>query len=182
MTIVKLLDDIKEWLEAEVCKNLEFKRPPENDKKDGPEYEYELIKPKAFIMYPPPSEKLPSVTVQYGNGNHSSGELEIRLLFATWSPGIYYKEKDVSYEQKLMISNEGWRDVWNFIDYTLRKLSNADYIGQHIRIKKESAITYGPMMDQDVIASYYPHWCGWIKLTIQYGVSSTNEDYIELLG
>lgn len=182
MTIVKLLKEVRDWLETEVCQGFEFKRAPAVDIQDCDDYKYELVKPNAFLMYPPLNEKFPSVTVQFGNGrqdvNKESGELKLRFLFATWNPGTHYLNKEK--KQQLEITHQGWQDVWNFIDFALQKLKNTDYIGPHIRIKQENGIEFGPMTEQDTMANYYPHWCGWITFTIQYGIA-TVKDYSNLI-
>jgi len=184
MAVVQLLEEVKEWLDSEVCKNFEFKKPPETGSVDGDNYEYERVTPESYLMYPPLNGKFPSVTIQFGEGtrdvNKQSGELNLRFLFATWSPGTHYIDEETG-KRRLEITNEGWRDVWNFIDYTLRKLSNTCRLGPNIRIKHEKAITFGPTAEQDVNVNYYPHWCGWIAFTIQYGVNGTNEDYSDLI-
>ena len=182
MTIINILDEVRDWLEKEVCEAFTFKKDPGKEEAIDASYNYELVKPKAFTLYPPFDEKFPSVIVQFGNGVQSkfdeSGELKLRFLFATWNPGSHHKYGvDPTFEMNV----EGWRDVWNFIDYTLRKVTNTNSISERIRIKHEDKITFGPMAENETIPNYYPYWCAWIEFTIQYGVNSTNEDITNLI-
>ena len=182
MTIINILDEVKIWLENEICENFTFKKDPGKEEAIDAGYEHELVKPKAFILYPPFDEKFPSVTVQFGNGIQSkfeeSGELKLRFLFATWNPGLHYKEGE---KPAFQLNVEGWRDTWNFIDYTLRKVRNTNSIGSKIRIKHEDKISFGPMAENETLPNYYPYWCAWIEFTIQYGSNSINEDITNLI-
>ena len=113
MTIINLLDEVRDWLENEICENFTFKKDPGKEEPIDTSYKYELVKPKAFTLYPPFDEKFPSITVQFGTGNQSkfdgSGELKLRFLFATWNPGLhFFNEKG---ESDFKINAEGWRDV-----------------------------------------------------------------------
>lgn len=182
MTIINILDEVRDWLNSEICESFTFKKDPGKEEAIDSGYNFELVKPKAFILYPPFDEKFPSVTVQFGNGVQSkfneSGELKLRFLFATWNPGLHFKDKGTP---AFTLNAEGWRDVWNFIDYTLRKVRNTNSIGSRIRIKHEDSISFGPMAENETIPNYYPYWCAWMEFTIQYGVNSTNKDIANLI-
>ena len=182
MTVINILAEVRNWLENEICENFSFKKDPGKENPIDANYNYELVKPYAFLFYPPFDEKFPSVTVQFGNGVQSkleqSGELKLRFLFATWNPGLHYKKNEA---QDFKLNTEGWRDVWNFIDYTLIKLTNTNSISPKIRIKHEDKISFGPMAENETIPNYYPYWCAWIEFTVQYGVNSTNEDISNLI-
>ena len=182
MTIICILDEVRNWLENEICENFTFKKDSGKEEPIDAGYNYQLVKPKAFTLYPPFDEKFPSVTIQFGNGVQSkldeSGELKLRFLFATWNPGLHFKDGETP---KFEVTTEGWRDVWNFVDFTLRKVTNTNSIGSKIRIKHEDKISYGPMAENETIPNYYPYWCAWIEFTIQYGVNSTNEDITNLI-
>lgn len=183
MNVIQILEEAKDWLDKEVCKEISLKRPPDSGGVDAEDYNYQLVHPKAFIMYPPLTEKFPSVTVQFGKGNENknkhSGEIELRFLFGSWDPGFHYTE--AGHTLGFKENNNGWKDVWNFIDIARRKLKNTNSIGKHLRIKHENEIQFGPMSERDVIANYYPHWCGWIAITVQYGTTSTNKDLQNLV-
>jgi hypothetical protein len=182
MTVINILDEVRDWLENEICENFSFKKDPDKDEPIDAGYNHKLVKPKAFILYPPFDEKFPSITVQFSNGVHSkfeeSGEIKLRFLFATWNSGLHYKDNKTPV---FKLNTEGWRDVWNFIDYALRKVTNTNSISPRIRIKHEDKITFGPMAENETLPNYYPYWCAWIEFSIQYGVNSTNEDITKLI-
>ena len=182
MTIIRILDEVRNWLNSEICANFSFKKDPGKEQPIDASYNYELVKPKAFTLYPPFEEKFPSITIQFGNGIQSkfeeNGELKLRFLFATWNPGLHHKDGE---KPAFKLNTEGWRDVWNFIDFTLIKLTNTNSITPKIRIKHEDKISFGPMAENETIPNYYPYWCAWIEFTVQYGVNSTNEDISNLI-
>ncbi len=183
MTVINILDEVRDWLENEICENFTFKKDPGKEEAIDASYTHELVTPKAFTLYPPFDEKFPSVTVQFSNGIQSKfdkgGELKLRFLFATWNPGLHFINDNG--EADFIVNQEGWRDVWNFIDYTLRKVTNTNSISPQIRIKHEDKIAFGPMTENETIPNYYPYWCAWIEFTIQYTVNSTNEDITNLI-
>ena len=178
MTIIKVLEEVRTWLQNEVCENFTFKKEPAKEEAIDSSYDFELVKPKAFLMYVPFEEKFPSVTIQFSDGNlnkfKESGELKLRFLFATWNPGLHDKDK-------FEINAEGWRDVWNFVDGTLRKLTNTNHIGDYIRIKHEDGFQFGAMSEDGNIPNFYPHWGAWLTFTIKYGETSSNEDIHNLI-
>lgn len=182
MTVIKVLEEVKTWLQNEVCNNYTFKKEPDKEEAIDSGYNYELVTPKAFLMYVPFDEKFPSVTIQFSDGNVSkfneSGELKLRFLFATWNPGLHSQYGvDMDFE----VNAEGWRDVWNFVDGALNKLTNTNHIGDLIRIKHEDGIQFGPMSENGNLPNYYPHWCAWITFTIRYENNSTNADIYNLI-
>lgn len=182
MTIIKVLDEVKTWFQNEVCNNFTFKKEPNKEEAIDSGYKYELVNPKAFLMYVPFDEKFPSVTIQFSDGSvdkfKESGELKLRFLFATWNPGLHYEEnKTPAFKE----NSEGWRDVWNFIDGTLQKLTNTNHIGDHIRIKHEDKFQFGALSENGNMPNYYPHWCAWLTFTIQYVNNNANEDLKDLL-
>lgn len=183
MTVINILNEVQHWFKTDICPNLEFKKPPAVDDSDTEHYNYELMHPEAYIMYPPQESKFPSVTIQTGNGEYnrtkSNGELKLRFLFATWNTGKHII--DEGNVPTYTPDNEGYKDVWNFVDYVLNRLKNVDYLGRSVRIKHENGIQFGPMSEQDVMVNYYPYWCAWVTLTVEYGNSSTKEDFSELI-
>ena len=57
--IIKIIDEVRNWLNSEICDNFEFKKDPGKEKAIDASYNHELIKPKAFALYPPFDEKFP---------------------------------------------------------------------------------------------------------------------------
>ena len=185
MAVVKQLDKIKSWLEAEVCPQFKFKQA--NDELVDATYPYELVNPNVFILYVPPKEligeanRVPSICIQFDDGNESmaktSGVLNLRLQFATFNPGNHY---EYGLDPSFDINIEGWRDVWNFVDYIMKKLRDTDFIDD-IRIIKENGIHYGPISDQGQIPNFYPYYFAWMTFSVEYGIPSSKAQIRELL-
>lgn len=181
MAVVKQLDKIKAWLEAEICPQFKFKQA--DDENVDATYPYKLVNPNVFILYVPPKEligeanRVPSVCIQFDEGNESmasaSGVLNLRLQFATFNPGEHT-------EGNFKINTEGWRDVWNFIDYIAERLRNVELIDD-IRIIKENGIHYGPISDSGQIPNFYPYYFAWMTFSVEYGIPSSKAQIRELL-
>ena len=181
MAVVKQLEKIKAWLEAEICPQFKFKQA--DDENVDVTYPYELVNPNVFILYVPPLEligegyRVPSVCIQFDDGNESmakaSGVLNLRLQFATFNPGEHT-------EDNFKVNTEGWRDVWNFIDYIMKKLRDTELIGD-LRIIKENGIHYGPISDAGQIPNFYPYYFAWVTFSVEYGIKSSKAQIRELL-
>lgn len=183
MAIITILDELKDWLDKNICCNYQFKKEPSMEDANDENYPYALINPKAYIMYVPTGAKTPSVTIQIPNGEigrfEKTGTATVRLLFATWDTGKHIENtKGV---KSFEISQEGWHDVFNFVNGTLRMLKNSTLLGEHIRIKHEDKIQFGQMSEKETMPNYYPYWCAWIEFTIQYGSNSTDSDLQEVI-
>lgn len=181
MAVVRQLEKIKTWLETEICPQFEFKQP--NDENVDTTYPYELVNPNVFILYVPPKEvigeanRVPSVCIQFDDGNESmreaSGVLNLRLQFSTFNPGEHT-------ETSFTRNTEGWRDVWNFVDYIMKKLRDIELIDD-LRIIKESGIHYGPISDQGQIPNFYPYYFAWMTFSVEYGIASSKAQIKDLL-
>lgn len=190
MSIVNTLDIVKDWLEANVCPLVELKLP--NDSAIADEYPYELIHPAALALFVPSKDRMgpkikapiPSVCVQIISGNDSLSDhnraIKLRLCFSTWDPGYHAQdifiptqsEGDLQeYNRRVTAAfeknSEGWRDCWNFVDTTLRVVENAEYIGDKLRVAKESGISFGPITEQEDIVDYYPYWFAWVEFSVE---------------
>lgn len=181
MAVVKQLEKLKSWLETEICPQFEFKQP--NDENVDATYTYKLVNPNVFILYVPPKEligeanRVPSVCILFDEGNESmreaSGVLNLRLQFSTFNPGEHT-------EGGFTRNTEGWRDVWNFVDYIMRKLRDTELIDD-LRIVKENGIHYGPISDQGQIPNFYPYYFAWMTFSIEYGIPSSKAQIKDLL-
>lgn len=198
MAIVDDLNRVRDWLQAEVCEKVRFKLPNDNVNDAG--YNHELVTPSAFVLYTPSKDRLPpdirapfpSVCVRLSEGEHTHEGLHIMRLvlnFATWNPGIhgrdvftpmeegtggegYDQENKASYQR----AADGWMDVYNFIDVTLREIENAGNIGG-MRVRSEDGIKYGMAREQNAVEDYYPFWAAWLTFSLQGGnVRSQNID------
>ena len=185
MAVVRQLDKLKTWLETEICPQFKFKQA--DDKNVDVTYPYELVNPNVFIMYVPPKEligeanRVPSICIQLEDGSESmaeaSGVLNLRLQFATFNPGNHY---DYGIDRVFDTNVEGWRDVWNFVDYTMMKIRNTELIDD-LRIVKENGIKYGPISDQGQIPNFYPYYFAWMTFSVEYGIPSSKAQIRELL-
>ena len=185
MAVVKQLDKIKAWLEAEICPQFKFKQA--DDENVDATYPYKLVNPNVFILYVPPKEligeanRVPSVCIQFDEGNESmasaSGVLNLRLQFATFNPGGHY-EKGV--DRTFDANTEGWRDVWSLVDYIMKKLRDTELI-EDMRVLKENGIHYGPASDQGAIPNFYPYYYAWVSFSVEYAIPSSKAQIKDLL-
>lgn len=181
MAVIKQLDMIKDWLEAEICPNFKFKQA--NDENVDATYNYKKVNPNVFILYVPPKEiigeanRVPSICVQFDEGNENlagaSGVLRLRLQFATFNPGEHA-------DGNFKVNTEGWRDVWNLVDYIMERIRNTELIG-NMRILKENGISCGPISDQGQIPNFYPYYFAWMTFSVEYGIPSSKAQIRELL-
>jgi hypothetical protein len=186
-----------------------MKAPPAHDASpvDG-KYEYELMTPAAFPMFRPTRDRLPpnikapvpSVCVQFVDGKDeqlsASGTMRVRLVFATWSPGLHgqdiFKPKDGEngvYAQwgdeearaYYHRDAEGWREAWNLVDTARRELENVEYIDKGLRVFHTDGITFGPVAEQETIIDFYPYWYAWVEFGVKYGLTRHRRDVKDFL-
>lgn len=204
MAIVKNLDNIVKWANEQICSKIKLKQP-DDDRNDGAYAEpyinpttFALYLPAKDRLPPNVPAPIPSICVQLMEGKDSplegTGRIKIRLCLAAWNPGnhagdnyipkpspeslggtSYEKITDPEAMKKFTRNLEGWRDVWNFTDVTLRELENAEYIAG-LRLVKEEGITYGPFIEEGVIWDYYPYWHSWISFSLENGLSRKTPD------
>lgn len=189
MAIVDDLNRIRDWLQTEVCDHVELKVPDEEERTEG--YDYELVKPTAFVLFTPSKDRLPpnvrapvpSVCVRIAEGEHRpmDGRNTMRLVlnFCTWNPGLHRRDNfipiegsgmkgyNVSATAEYQRSVDGWQDVYSFIDRTLRAIENAEYIAG-LRVVTEDGIKYG--MATESLDEFYPYWPAWIEFSVQGGL------------
>lgn len=209
MTLVQSIDKVVDWLNREVCSLITLKVP--DDYRNDKGYDVEYTNPAAFPLFVPGKERIPpsvpapipSVCVQLMEGSDDllkkQRQLQIRLCLACWNPGEHGRELliprknpaalgGISYfhpageaAETYVRNMEGWRDLYNFADLTLRQLEGTEYIEGH-RLVKEAGIKYGPFTEDGNIWDYYPYWHHWITFTLEAGVvARTPETYENLL-
>lgn len=209
MNLVQTIDTIVSWLNENVCPNIELKLP--DDYKNDASYGVELVNPAAFPLYVPGKDRLPpsvaapipSVCVQLMEGADdlikSRRTFQIRLCLACWNPGthgdaVYQTEPDpdavggVRYyrttagaEQDYTRNMNGWRDSFNFADYVLRAIENAEFI-DGLRLATDRPVKYGMFVEDGNVWDYYPYWHNWISFEIDTGIAPRSpEAYNELL-
>lgn len=195
MTVVTMIDSVCDWLNTNVCPNIELKKPPKDGNATNVKYQYELVHPYAFPLYLPTKDKLPpgiqttfpSVCVQldYGSDTVSNRELNVTLNFGSWNPGIHPDDwiiPDDSEVPEVMINEtQGWRDLWNFVDYTVTAIEQSTYLGKDVEVVRNEAIEYGPYKEQDTIVSYYPFWFAYCSFKVRSILLRNNQEQINLL-
>lgn len=196
MSIVNTLDVVAEWIKKEVCRGWKLKAPTKSEQTDR--YDYQLMEPNVYALYEPtnsdrpPSKKplVPAICIQLVNGSDAIVEgrrsYKIRLSFSTYQPGIH--DADVFYpkhtkdgtrvyrrgrKKTFQYSEDGWRDLWNLIDRTIRKIEDANAIGT-LALDKPQGISFGVFSYQDEMPDLYPFWLGWVELTITEQFSRNN--------
>lgn len=209
MLLTESIDRIVDWLEKEVCPQIELKLP--DDFKNDDSYNVEFVHPAAFPLYVPGKDRLPpgvpapipSVCAQLMEGNDDltikRRQLNFRLCLACWNPGEHGEEIYWPRKNKLAIGGHtyyrkngeeaqtyhrnmsGWRDSFNFADLILREIENAEYIAGH-RLVKEKGVKYGLFTEDGNIWDYYPYWHNWITFTLECGVTTaTPKQYANFL-
>lgn len=196
MSIVNSIEEIRDWLEAEVCPLVQLKIP--DDTATDASYSYHLVNPAAFSLFVPTKDRLPpkipapipSVCVQLIEGEdqliQSHREIKVRLCFSAWDPGIHAPNLFVSCDKNEGCSSffqkdgGGWRDAWNFVDITLRLVENSDYIGG-LRVMREQGISFGPVTEQDAIPDFYPYWFAWMEFYVEEALTRNPRSYNHLL-
>lgn len=197
MTIVRTIDQICEWLNTNVCPNIELKKPPGDREATNKKYEYELIHPYAFPLYVPTKDKLPPnvqtiipsicVQLEYGSDTRNNREMNISLGFSAWNPGIHPDDwilpegTETIFREALSNAAEGWRDTYNFVDYTITQLEQTTYLGDDVEIMLNEPIEFGPYKDQDSIVSYYPHWFAYVNFKVRSSLLRNNQSILNLL-
>ena len=205
-TLVNIIDTICEWVDVNVCQKVELKEPPEDiEEPDGAEYEYKLVKPKTFPIFIPSQDKLPpkirvpfpSVCVRIikGTDGINDGSVNIELDFCVWNPGTHgmdilnpvegksstytrWTGKDAEAYYKRDI--EGWRDIWNWLDLTLRELESTTNING-LSIDRTKGIEFEPLKDENGIVDYYPFWFVAIRFTVNRHLSRNVKQFEGLL-
>ena len=193
MSVVKILDDVTEWAQKNICDGIKLKAPPENDAEAvDAGYEYTLVTPAAFPLFVPAKDKLPpsiltpipSLCVRFMEGSDaldgSGGRINLQFAFSTWDVGlhgedIFVKQKDGTFNRwsgeeaaaYFRRSGAGWRDAWNFVDIALRKIESATAIAGY-ELDRSTSVQYGPLAEQENIPDFYPFWFCWVNFTLRY--------------
>lgn len=164
--MVQLIDDLTEWIQKNVCDELELKKP---SIRGDSGYEYELVKPTAFPCFCPPQDKTslpqcPSVTVQIDNFSDDipkEGVTNIALVFSVWNTGTHGKKEDgtPTFEKNL----DGWRDLWRFIDKARTAIRERFAVAGY---EVKSEINGRQLAGESAIMGTYPYFFGEVTFTI----------------
>ena len=205
MSVVNILDDVREWVEETICPQILLKVPPDDTEPNDKDYDHTLAHPVAFTMYVPTQDKLPppiksvypSVCVRFIDGSDDlavkNGSIGIQLCFSAWNPGIHGTDMLIPTEEGkyrrwtgpeasdyFQRYGEGWRDVWNFVDIALRAVESTNAIKGH-RIDISTPVKFGPLTEQEDIPSFYPFWYAWVSFQLQYPLMRNNQEIQKFL-
>lgn len=199
MTIVRTIDQIVEWLNTNVCPEVEMKIPPKDKQPTNGKYDYQLVHPHAFPLYLPTKDKLPPgvrstfpsicVQLEYGSDAPESRTMNISLGFGGWNPGIHADDWIIPEgyvpeegETDVFLSEaEGWRDLWNFVDRTIAKIQSTTYMGQDVEVMHYEGMEFGPYKEEDSIPNYYPYWFAYLNFKVCCPLRRNNVAINELL-
>ena len=154
MSIVNSIETVRDWLTAEVCPLVKLKLP--DDKATDASYPYKLVNPAAFSLFVPSKDRTPP-----------------NIAAPIPSVCVQLVQGDVK-------NGEGWRDAWNFVDTALRRIENAEYLGD-LRVIKEEGISFGPVAEQDAVPDFYPYWFAWAEFSVEEALTRNPESYQHLL-
>jgi len=209
MLLKKIVEDVTEWVDENICEGLQLKLP--DDYKNDNNYDVVFVRPAAFPLFPPGTDRLPpgvaapipSISVQLMEGTdhtlQNSRQLSIRLCIACWNPGIHSDAKfyptvdeDAEYgyhynlgndgvEQSYERNIDGWKDAFNLLDRTISKLENTEFIAG-CRIDHAEGIKYGMFTEEGKIWDYYPYWHSYVSFKLDCGTGAILPDaYKDLL-
>ena len=204
MTITETLDTLQNWFDEHISQKVTLKLPTDAQITG----EAKLVHPATFALYVPAKDRIPpnvpapipSLCIQLMEGEDRTFDhkrkLNIRICLSAWNPGeqtgvtFYPQNSETDYFHKKYTQGDkeptytrnldGWRDVWNFVDFCLATLHKTDII-EGFRIIKEDGIKYGPFTEDGAIWDYYPYWHSWITFTLEGGLVANVPDYSNFL-
>lgn len=198
MTLVETIEGITGWLNENVCSQILLKKQDDEIHDEG--YEMTHIHPTAFPLYVPGEEGLPPgvsapvpcICVQPLIGKDDTikrqRKMEIQLTLICWNPGEHgnelYEKRGPSEDltrfgflrktqeaQSYVRNLEGWRDIVNFTDLTVRTLEGARIINGQ-RILDEDGIEFGMFHDENgAVWDFYPQWMMYVKFALESGTT-----------
>lgn len=172
---VKVLQEIQKFLKENVCSEIKLKKP--NDENVD---EFELINPNSFIMNFPPKGYLPEgiettipcviVTFEEGTDNNTSAEINIRLIFVIYNPGLHKASNNNIVEA--VPDGNGWIDLINFIDKTRAEIKKNQIING-------LAITYpikwSVYEKEQQTPELDPYFYGWVTFGVKIQTYPSSE-------
>lgn len=175
MTTVNILEKIQLFLKENICNNFKLKKP-NDDNVD----KFELVNPNAFIMNFPPKNYLPEgiesispcivVNFEDGTDDKEKSELNIRLIFAVYSPGFHKKDPENIVEATP--DGQGWIDLLNFIDKTKSEILKHQILNG---IQVQYPFKWGIYQKDEQIPELDPYFYGWITFGIMTQSYPTTE-------
>jgi hypothetical protein len=183
MNIVTVIDNIVNWLNANVCPQIKLKIP-----QNGNTAAYELRNPKAHGVYAPPIDSsdggpphlvvMPLTCSDAINNNSIDSIIPIYLDLMIWSPGTHLNSEGA---ETVDYSNDGWRDLGNLIDITRSELRNAgDINGLSIDLDKPIEFNLYSGI-QTVNPEFGDFFRGFVKFTVKTSLNQFVEKHKDLL-
>lgn len=184
MSIVKILDEVTEWAEKNICSKIMLKVPPANGEPNDYDYDYRVANPVAFTMYVPTEDKLPktipsafpSLCVRFIEATDDlssmTGTMGVQFLLSAWNPGTHGTE----FER----NGDGWRDIWNFTDIAVQAVESVTHISGY-KIERSVPVKFGPLTEQEAVSDFYPFWFTWVTFQITYPLLRNIENTQEFL-
>ncbi|RII32849.1 hypothetical protein D2A34_21885 [Clostridium chromiireducens] len=167
MLTVSTLDEIKLFLQQNVCSKHKLKKP--NDKNVD---EFELVNPNVFIMNFPPKNFLPDgikstipcimINFEDGIDDNQTSDMNVRLIFIVYNPG-FHKENSENIVEVTPDGN-GWIDLLNFIDKTKAEILRNRILNG---ITIQSPLKWGIYQKEEQIPDTDPYFYGWITFGTQ---------------
>ena len=182
MTLIDMLDTVKDWAEREISPKLKFKKEPKTDEPNMEDYDHDTGHPKVFINYRPTTDTpeslpydTPCMVIQLIectiDRKNKEMEARIRVMCVTWSPGEYtpdtydrvtgkteLNELGI-YRQRsgkvFRVDDDGWRDSYIMADCVLNKLQSISKIGKLI-IDDSKPVDATPYSEEEVLQYFYP--------------------------
>jgi len=164
MSTVKVLNEIKEFLESNVKPNIKLRLPNDNDITS-----YSLINPNVFVGWVPPKGYLPEnvnfsvpcivVGLDDGEDDNIDSSYKIRLTFVVYSQ-LFSPNQASNNAENVYANYDGYIELLNFIDLTKAKLRNETIINKYIKI--DSSILWSMYLEQPL-----PYWYGYMTLTVR---------------
>ena len=204
MSITRILDDVTEWAQKNICSKIELKVPPKNTEPNDIDYEYQMANPVAFTMFVPTEDRLPknipsafpSLCVRFIEGEddltRKKGAIGIQFLLSVWNPGMHSKDSfvqkgdpfhwsvDSGAGKKFERNGDGWRDVWNFTDIAVQAIESVTSISGY-EIDRSVPVKFGPLTEQEAVPDYYPFWFTWVSFQLNYPLMRNAEDVQQFL-
>ena len=175
---VRILQKIQQFLQESVCKEIKLKKP-NDDNVD----EFKLVNPNAFIMNFPPKNHLPEgvettipcviVTFEDGSDDSKTSEINLRLIFVTYSPGYHSANNENLVE--VTPDGDGWIDLINFIDKTKAEIQKNQILNGCTVIYP---IKWGVYQKEQQTPELDPYFYGWITFGVRaqsYPASEINK-------
>lgn len=163
MSTVKVLNEIKDFLEKNVTPKIKLRLP--NDKDIT---EYSLVNPKVHIGWVPPKEYLPPdvnfsvpcvvVGLDNGEDDNTDSSYNIRLTVVVYSQ-IFSPYSFITNEQNHYSNFEGYVELLNLIDLAKAKLRKDTIINKYVKI--DSSIQWGMYEEQPL-----PYWYGYMRFKV----------------